>query len=156
MKEHCRILIDDNEHFIMGLGTKGKTQRRGHTLRPNVYYELVDGIHLTLGDLKCQYYYSTTITREEEGEKEEKEVETGPDLNKTLPVDSDSTVTPSPRSAQLIPISPPTLPSFDNDAGKCCMTYHTVQKFLMGTNFAHNFVENIIAYLLSATIVISY
>lgn len=118
-KEHCRVLIDDNEHFIMDLGTKGKTKRRSHVLKPNVYYELSDGIDLTLGDLKCQYFTAPMSAREKEEEKKSVD-ET--DLNETRSINTDATATPSPRPAHSIQMSPlPTLPSFD--AGECitCM-----------------------------------
>ena len=119
-KEHCRVLIDDSEHFIMDLGTKGKTKRRSHILKPNVYYELSDRIDLTLGELKCQYFTTLMSMREKEEEKKSVD-ETDVDLNETRSVNSDATATPSPRPAHSIQMSPPTLPSFD--AGECitCM-----------------------------------
>ena len=55
-KQHCRILIDNNEHFIMDLNSRNKTHRNTHCLRPNTYYELTNGIQLKLADLDCQYF----------------------------------------------------------------------------------------------------
>lgn len=95
-KEHCLILIDGNEHFIMALTSN--IQRRNHVLRPNVYYELTDGVQLILGDgLNAQYHYC-------DGKDEV----------------SDTTGTPSPKSITSLPhFSPPfMLQTSDNEQGK--------------------------------------
>ena len=55
-KQHCKILIDNTEHFIMDMDSRNKTHRNTHCLHPNIFYELTNGIQLTLADVKCQYF----------------------------------------------------------------------------------------------------
>ena len=43
-RKHCRILIEEDEHFIMDLGSQNKTYRRKHCLRSHAYYELANPI----------------------------------------------------------------------------------------------------------------
>ena len=81
------------EHFIMDLGTANNTKRRAHILRPHTYYELTNGIELTIGDIHCQYFCND---------------KDAPDT-----VDSDKTATPSPKSRDELATPPK---SRDNSA----------------------------------------
>ena len=40
----------------MDLDSRNKTYRKTHSLRPNTYYELTNGVELTLADIQCQYF----------------------------------------------------------------------------------------------------
>ena len=44
----------------MDLGSRNKTYRNTHCLRPNTYYELTNGVQLTLADISCQYFHGDT------------------------------------------------------------------------------------------------
>lgn len=116
------MLIDGEEHFIMDLSNERKTQRETHSLRPNVYYELVNGVQLTLGNVCVQYYCQdkSLDSSPQEGEGKAPTMRT---LNKERrSIDSDCTATPSPKSTPSSShFSPPILQSFDNDPGK--LTY---------------------------------
>ena len=85
-RKHCRILIEEDEHFIMDLGSQNKTYRRKHCLRPHTYYELVDNIELTLANISCRYYCQTSPP----ADKEHSEF-TDPAFSHSLLSDNDST-----------------------------------------------------------------
>ena len=115
-RKHCRILIEENEHFIMDLDSQNKTYRRKHCLRPHTYYELVDNIELTLANVSCRYYCQTSPPADKEYSESTdlalshlllSDNDNTPDislLNEKL--SDDDTATPSPKPKLLHSPSP--------------------------------------------------
>ncbi len=142
-KQHCQILIDKDDHFIMDLDSRNKTYRRAHCLRPNTYYELTNGIKITLADMECQYFIGDVNNGEEDSTDAttmlpDSAVEETPSLCRTNPVtvnteldapllpsnevadDCRSSVTCSTRSPspQLANGVPPVMPPLPEDPCK--------------------------------------
>eukprot|EP00731_Ephydatia_muelleri_P031520 Em0023g27a len=60
-RHHVEILVDGSEHFIKDLGSRNKTYRFTHQLRPHVYYELRNNTELHLANVKCLYIVPSPV-----------------------------------------------------------------------------------------------
>ena len=116
-RKHCCILIDEEEHFIMDLNSRNKTYRRTHCLRPNIYYELTDGVELTLSNVRCQYFHKTLPQQDDLPDHEVHPdvlsyVEETPEIGSYIPIKRESSSstcgeqTPSPKPKENTPPLP--------------------------------------------------
>ncbi|XP_064397115.1 uncharacterized protein LOC135343983 isoform X3 [Halichondria panicea] len=70
-QKHAQILVEKGSHFIKDLGSRNKTFRRKVALKPNIYYELTDGVQVTLANITCYYLIGNG---QEEAANDEREV----------------------------------------------------------------------------------